>query len=254
MIEKLANHSSLVVAGHRGYKSAYPENTLLAFQKAVEAGVDMLEFDLRLSKDDVVVVLHDETVDRTTNGSGLVRDYSWAELTQLDAGGWFGRVFEGLKIPNLEELCELLKSYPEMLLNVEVKPSPDAREVTDRAVAILKGYGYLSRCVFTSFDAAILGYLHDKYQVKTQGFAAEQMSNFDSGEQGTYSKMWAIAFPMRGLSPENVMAFREKGLLTWCYCPDTEEQVSYALDCGITLLTCNDPLPAIHLKQGLTRS
>lgn len=115
-----------LVAAHREYKSSYPENTLLAFEKALKLGVAMVEFDLRLSKDKVVIVLHDETLDRTTNGSGKARDHIWDELCSLDAGGWLSKNFRGLKIPCLEELCVLLEPYSDILLNVEIKPAPDA--------------------------------------------------------------------------------------------------------------------------------
>lgn len=129
----------------------------------------------------------------------------------------------------------------------EVKPSCQTSGGSSHGDA--EGSGYLPRCVFTCFDAAVIAYLHDTYNVKTQGFMADEMYNFDPGEQGTYSKMWAIAFPMRLLTAERVKAFQEKGLLPWCYCPDTEEQVAYALDCGVTLLTCNNPLLAIRRLQ-----
>ncbi|MFC5649749.1 glycerophosphodiester phosphodiesterase family protein [Paenibacillus solisilvae] len=246
MIDLLADSSSLIVAGHRGFKAVYPENTLLAFEKALDLGVDMLEFDLRLTKDNAVVVIHDETVNRTTDGEGPVSGFTLAELKQLDAGSWLGAEFEGLRIPTLEELCEFLGEYPGLLLNVEIKPSKHAKQVADLAIETLKTCGYLARCVFTSFDASILAYLHDEYQVRTQGFEREAMSNFEPGEQGTYSKMWAIAFPMNALTADKVQAARNRGLLAWCYCPDTSEQVSYALECGVTLLTCNDPRPAIE--------
>ncbi|UQZ82338.1 Glycerophosphoryl diester phosphodiesterase [Paenibacillus konkukensis] len=170
MITRLEHQKEIIVAGHRGWKSAYPENTLLSFRRALEIGVDMLEFDLRLSKDKAVVIIHDETVDRTTDGTGKVSDYTLAELKRLDAGGWFGKPFEGLKIPTLEELCELLSSYPDVLLNVEVKPSPDATDVVDAAVAALDRCGFLPRCSFTCFDAAVLAYMYDKHGLKTQGF------------------------------------------------------------------------------------
>lgn len=68
------------VVAHRGYSGRYPENTMLAFQKAVEAGCDEIELDVQLTKDDVVVVLHDERIDRTTDGAGYVRDYTYEEL------------------------------------------------------------------------------------------------------------------------------------------------------------------------------
>jgi glycerophosphoryl diester phosphodiesterase len=193
MIQSLANSPSIIIAGHRGYKFAYPENTLLAFQKALELGVDMLEFDLRLSKDNVVMVMHDETLERTTNGSGRLSDYSLA-------------------------------------------------------VALLQEYGYLSRCVFTCFDGDIIAYLYDKYQVKTQGFPGEAMSNFAPGDNGTYSKMWAAGISMSLLTPELAASFQNSGILAWCYCPDDDEQVAYALECGVTLMTCNDPRPALRMR------
>jgi glycerophosphoryl diester phosphodiesterase len=249
MIEQLQNNTSFIVAGHRGWKSAYPENTLLAFHKALELGVDMLEFDLRFSKDHVVMVIHDETLERTTNGSGKVSDYNLAELKQMDAGGWFGNVFEGLKIPTFGELCGLLEAYSEVLLNVEIKPSADAIEVADAAIGMLEEYGYLSRCVFTSFDAEIISYIHDTYHLKTQGFPGEFMSNYVPGANGTLSKMWAVGISMKLLTPQLVNEFQDMGLLAWCYCPDNEKQVYYALGCGATLMTVNNPQPAMQIRR-----
>ncbi|GAB6928669.1 hypothetical protein JCM10914A_26520 [Paenibacillus sp. JCM 10914] len=239
-----------MVAAHRGYKAAYPENTLLAFRKALELGVDMLEFDLRLSQDGEVVVIHDATLERTTSGSGEVRNHTLGELKTLDAGGWFAAEFEGLKIPTFAELCELLKAYPDVLCNVEIKPSPDARETADLAIAILKRYEYLPRCVFTCFDAEVLTYIYDTYGLKTQGFPGEKMSNFRSGDNGTYSKMWAIGIEMSWLTPESVDRYQDQGLLVWSYCPDQEDGVVRSLECGVTGMTCNDPLPALALCRG----
>ncbi|NOU94051.1 glycerophosphodiester phosphodiesterase [Paenibacillus sp. LMG 31456] len=249
MLERLKNNRSIMVVGHRGFKVAYPENTLLAFQKSLEMGVDVLEFDLRFSKDKVIMVIHDETLKRTTNGKGKVSDFTLAELKQLDAGGWFGKAFEGLQIPTLDELCELLAAYPDTLLNVEIKPSVHAKEIADLAIIKLKEYGYLSRCVFTCFDAEIITYIHDTYSLKTQGFPEESMSNFVAGKDGTYSKMWSVGISMKLLTPALVDEFQNRGLVVGCYCTDNEKQVYYALGCGVTLLTCNDPQPAMSIRQ-----
>ncbi|WP_419877590.1 glycerophosphodiester phosphodiesterase family protein [Brevibacillus centrosporus] len=251
MIEALQEQQGIIVAAHRGWKSAYPENTLLAFQQAIELGADMLEFDLRFSKDRVIMVIHDETVDRTTNGSGKVSDYTMEELKQLDAGGWFGKVYEGLKIPTLEELCDLLASYPDVLLNVEIKPSPDAKEVADAAVSLLRERGILANCVFTSFDAAVITHLHDVHACKTQGFPGQLMSNYIDGPGGTLSKMWAVGIHMKLLTPQLVQEYREQGILPWCYSPDDEQQVYYALGCGSLLMTVNNPLPAMRIRERL---
>ncbi|GAA4837074.1 hypothetical protein GCM10023310_13210 [Paenibacillus vulneris] len=253
MISRLQDQRSVIVAGHRGWKSDYPENTLLSFQRAIELGVDMLEFDLRFSKDKAVVVIHDATVDRTTNGKGKVSDYTLEELKQLDAGGWFGNLFEGLKIPTFEELCELMQSHPDILLNVEIKPSQDAKEVADAAIAILKRYEYLPRCVFTCFDAEVLAHIHDHHGLKTQGFPEELMSNYVPGAGGTLSKMWAVGISMKLLTPQRVQEYEQQGILPWCYCPDTEQQVLYALGTGSLLMTVNNPQPALRIRQQLGR-
>lgn len=250
-IEQLESAAGIVVAGHRGYKSTYPENTLLSFKRAMEVGCHMVEFDLRMSKDREVVVIHDTTVDRTTNGSGEVREKTLAELKELDAGGWFAPEFEGLKIPTFQELCQLLAGYPDILLNVEIKSSPDAKDTAAAAVELLHEHRLYERCVFTCFDAEITAYLYDHYEAKTQGFKAEVMHNFVPGEHGTYSKMWAIGIEMSLLNREDVQAFRNRGLQVWSYCPDTSDSVLYAVGCGTPIMTCNDPLPALRIKQQL---
>jgi glycerophosphoryl diester phosphodiesterase len=104
---------TLVIA-HRGFSGAAPENTLPAFRKALGAGCDGLELDLRLTREGKVAILHDATVDRTTNGSGKVRSMTMTRLRRLDAGAWFDAPFRGARIPTLEEIlrlgrrCELL--------------------------------------------------------------------------------------------------------------------------------------------------
>lgn len=249
MIDSIHNTTQIIVSGHRGYKYAFPENTLISFQLAMELGVHMLELDLRMSKDKQVVIIHDETVDRTTNGSGNVRELTLEELQLLDAGSWMSPSFAGIKIPTLEQFCQLMLDYPHVLLNVEIKPSEDALETADAAVAQLKLFGLYERCVFTSFDAAIISHLYDCYGAKTQGFRGDKMKNYIEGAHGTYSKMWAIAFEISDLTRQEVMTFKQMGLQVWSYCPDTEQDVLYSIGAGASVMTCNDPSPALHLKQ-----
>src|SRR5690606_26173734 len=91
-----------LIAGHRGDRSAAPENTLPALQGALDGTMVYVETDIRLSADGVPVLIHDATVDRTTDGSGKVSDLSLAELQKLDAGSWHSKAFAGLRIPTLE--------------------------------------------------------------------------------------------------------------------------------------------------------
>lgn len=249
MIEQIQDTTQITVSGHRGYKSEYPENTLLAFHEALKLGCPMLELDLRMTKDRHIVVIHDETVDRTTNGTGEVRSYTLEQIQALDAGGWKNPMFSGLKIPTFDQFCDLMLQHPDVLLNVEIKPSPEAIEIADLAVAKLKQIGLYENCVFTSFDAHVVAHLYDEYGAKTQGFKGEKMFNFVEGEQGTYSKMWALAMDMKLLNEADVQHYKQMGLQVWCYAPDDEESVDYALSCGVYVMTCNNPIPGLSRKR-----
>lgn len=122
----------IMVIAHRGFSGQAPENTLASFQKAVELGSDMIELDVRFSKDGQVVVIHDDTIDRTTNGRGKVADYTLKELKQFDAGSWFAPQFSGERIPTLKEVLELVKG--KVLVNIEIKDeSPGQYKITDLA-------------------------------------------------------------------------------------------------------------------------
>lgn len=105
---------------HRGASAYYPENTMLSFEKAIEMGCTGIETDVQLTKDGILVLIHDEMVNRTTNGEGNVQDYTYYELNKLDAGSWMGEEFKGIKIPTVEELIYLVKDK-NIILNFEIK-------------------------------------------------------------------------------------------------------------------------------------
>ena len=108
------------VVAHRGYRGSYPENTLVAFEAAIGVNADMIELDVSLTRDRIPVVIHDNTLDRTTNGSGPVSEHTLAELKELDAGSWFSAKFSGEVIPTLEELLMSVKGR--ITVNIEIKP------------------------------------------------------------------------------------------------------------------------------------
>ena len=111
------------VIGHRGAALAAPENTLESFREAARQGATWVEFDAKLSSDSQPFLLHDDDLDRTTNGKGPAKAKTLAELQQLDAGFWFGRKFEGVKLPTLAETVALLTEL-DVMANVEIKPCP----------------------------------------------------------------------------------------------------------------------------------
>ncbi len=118
---------------HRGAGKLAPENTLTAFRLGAQYGYRMFECDAKLSSDGVPFLMHDATLERTTNGHGTGGDLPWAELAQLDAGGWHSRSYAGEPLPTLENLARYCIANG-FFLNIEIKPTPGQEEVTGRVV------------------------------------------------------------------------------------------------------------------------
>ncbi|WP_341952278.1 glycerophosphodiester phosphodiesterase family protein [Salinibacterium sp. TMP30] len=142
------------VAGHRGDKMGAPENTLEALGNALNSAADYVETDVQLTADGVPVLMHDWTVDRTTNGSGPVWNYSYEELATLDAGSWFGEEFVGARVPTLEEFLNLLRWSTKNAI-LELKGSWTDSQVTLIADLIAR-HGVTDHVIIASFDIMTL--------------------------------------------------------------------------------------------------
>jgi len=129
------------VIAHRGFSSKYPENTIIAFKKATEIGVDEIEFDVKLTKDGYCVIIHDETLERTTNGKGKINEVTLREIRKLDAGDWFSPDYKGIKIPTLEEAIENIPEKVELNIHAQAHPL-----VTQKIVSTLLNYGRIKTC------------------------------------------------------------------------------------------------------------
>ena len=108
------------IIAHRGYSAKYPENTLIAFEEAAKLDVWGVEFDVHLTKDNQLVVIHDESIQRTSNGKGFVKDLTLAELREFDYGSWFAPEFAGQQIPTLAEVLAIFKDT-NYQINIEIK-------------------------------------------------------------------------------------------------------------------------------------
>jgi glycerophosphoryl diester phosphodiesterase len=141
-----------LVLGHRGAKAYAPMNTLPAFQLAFEQGAHGIELDVHRSRDGFPVIVHDFTVDHTTNGSGLVTEMTLAELKALDAGAWFDPAFAGVQIPTLDEVFEIVP--PDAMVNVEIKSmDTDTSDGVELVVAACIARHHMSdRVIVSSFN------------------------------------------------------------------------------------------------------
>ncbi len=138
--------SSVKIIAHRGASSAEPENTLASFSRAVEYGADYFELDVRISSDDSLTVIHDSSVDRTTNGSGQVNLMTFAQLRKLDAGSWFGPGSANEKIPALREALALAKD--KIKVCIEIK----ADNIVNKVVKLIEEMDMEDRVIIFSFD------------------------------------------------------------------------------------------------------
>ncbi|MBU3188027.1 glycerophosphodiester phosphodiesterase [Clostridium bowmanii] len=137
---------------HRGASAYYPENTMLSFEKALEMGATGIETDVQLTKDGVLVLIHDEMVNRTTDGVGLVKDYTYKELSKLDAGSWMGEEFAGAKIPTVEELIYFTLDS-DIIINFEIKNGIVMYEdIEQKLIDLIYKHKINRRVILSSFN------------------------------------------------------------------------------------------------------
>lgn len=141
----------MIIMAHRGYSSKAPENTMPAFELAMEAGSGGIELDVHLTKDGEVVVIHDHILNRTTNGKGQVEEFTMAELKELDAGSWFSPEFKGTKLPTLREVLELISQH-NVLLNVETKTALGFEQLNEKLAPLLDEYAMWEKTIISSFN------------------------------------------------------------------------------------------------------
>ncbi len=242
------NEKNIYVAAHRGWCEKYPENTLLAFKKAIEIGVDQIETDVRITADGELVCIHDATVDRTTNGKGKVNSFTLAKLRELDAGA-------GEKIPTFIEFMELVKDHPTMTLDVELKEYPDGENeavsysVCDRVLAIIDEYGFTDRVVINTFSGKLHEYIEDKYGAKYRRHIYYPITNMGKIKRDPYTASAYCCCMFRAMyNPLNMATraefdkMRSLGIEPWAGAGvKTQEHVDEAIACGATLITCNNP-------------
>lgn len=247
----LWNGDRVLFGGHRGDRAGYPENTMPAFRSAYTLGCEVIETDVRMTADGHLVLIHDRSVARTTDGVGLVDEMTLEELRRLDAGTWKGAEFCGERIPTVEEFLEWIAPTG-MLVNWELKEYPGelgdrAFLCADRLAELIERYGMTERSVMNSFSEQILehyavkypnrfvlhGYLHYKHP---KDFAASPLASF---------LHWAAIWRKDGEHPcgfeTDYAEVREQELLPCILVPDTAEMYAEALRLGCRMFTSDDP-------------
>jgi len=253
---------NIYVAAHRGWCEKYPENTMEAFRAAVEVGVDQIETDVRVTLDGELVLIHDATVDRTTNGTGKVCEKTLAELKALDAGCRKGEEFKGAKIPTLIEFMEYIKQFPEMTIDFELKEYPTAGreelayEVADRVLKIVDDYGFTDRIVINSFSGKLNEYIYKKYGNKYRQHVFFPISHLGAVTMDPYKYAFCACMfktfynDINIASKEDCDRMTAMGVEPWAGASVKDERgVDMAIESGVTLITCNNPGEILRLLR-----
>jgi glycerophosphoryl diester phosphodiesterase len=233
------NRSSIVRVAHRGASARFPENTLLAFRQAIQQGVDALEIDIQRTADGELVVLHDLTLERTTNGTGNVRDHSLQEIRQLDAG-------QNERVPLLTEVIQLAQEA-QIRLCVEIKGLTPAEElaIAEGIVRTLEAADFIGQAIVTSFSPPAL------LQAKAANPELSLMLD-PSPQDGSLSPRQicaqalraganSLSYDFRFLTPEIVRECRLTGLAMWPWDPDEPEEIRKVLSLDVQGVMTNCP-------------
>ena len=231
--------NSIIRVAHRGASAQYPENTLLAFRKAIQQGVDMLEIDIHHTADDKLVVIHDPTLERTTNGHGDICDHSLEEIRQLDAG-------QGERIPILNEVIQLAREA-QIRLCVEIKGRTETEElaIAESVIRALETSDFLSQAIVTSFSPqALLRVKAIQPKVSTMLDPSPQDGSLTPRqicEQALRAGVNCVSYDFRFLTPAIVRECQLTGLTLWPWDPDEPDDIKQVINLDVHGIMTNRP-------------
>ena len=244
---------SPVIYAHRGASAYAPENTMPAFEKALEFGADGIELDVHLTKDNYIVVCHDEWTGRISSKNLLIKDTTYKELCTLDFGGWFSPKYKGTKIPLFEEVLNLLKDW-NGILDIEIKCGGNYYPgIEQKCIDMLKEHNFLNKIIFCSFD-------HDSMEkVKSinsnipvgllYGEAIQEPWNYAKkrGADALHPYYQLVDFKM-------VDMCRKNNILINAWTLNEEIEIKKYIEMGIDGVITNKPDIALKLRDKLYRN
>ena len=239
------------VVAHRGYSGRYPENTTSSFEAAIRARADMIELDVCLTKDRIPVVIHDHTLDRTTDSHGLVSEFKLSELKKLDAGSWFSPEFAGESIPSLEEV--FLQIRGRISINIEIKPecyeSTCPTDAIEKQICVMvEKFGMYDSVLISSFEPSFfprikffqrginnhtslrIAHLQEKY------FSDQKVLNICKS-----SEAYSFHPDERFLTPSLIEILNKNRFKTFPYTINNEKRFEQLAKWGVTGIITDEP-------------
>lgn len=219
---------------HRGYSAVAPENTIVAFDEAIRLGCQAVEFDVRLSADGVPVVIHDDTVERTTNGSGQVQDLTKLDLSRLDAGSWKHHRYAGSRIPTLDETLAAVAPW--------AIPVLDLKQHMDLALlnSLLRRHDALDSCVLISHEEDIIASVRKLGRDVQTGLLADQWTD-DLPDRCRQLDCPLLVLNVESIALERIQTVDQSGLELWCFTVNDIGLVAACAAMGVSGLITDNP-------------
>ncbi len=252
-----SNTKNIQIAAHRGASNLAPENTLAAIQKALEIGVEIIEIDVHLTKDHQLVVLHDELLDRTTNGTGKVSDFTLKELKQLDAGSWFSKEFKDEKIPTLAEVLNLINGKSTCLIEIKWTGKNLYVGIEQKIISEIEAINATSWTIVQSFEASYLEHIHaiqpniylaqlllGSWQFPIP-FHFDRQFHWGAYNPPKYIKM--VNFYKKRATPMFINHLKNKGVKVGVFTPNLPNEITKQINMGVDAVITNNPELALKL-------
>jgi len=244
--------STVDIIAHRGYSARAPENTISALTLALDEGATAVEFDLHTSRDGNLVLLHDHTVNRTTDGAGNVSERSLRELAKLDAGSWFDPAFEGERLPSLVEALDSIKSRVKTVF-AELKGLAGIQDVR-KVVSVTRAAGLLERTVFIAMDWSLLDQLQRHAPEALIGPIVERRNRTrDAFTHIANNPHCLLNFDAQIIleEPEIALYAERHGVELAAWTVDNISDASRLLDLGVRRITTNQVERMLAWKRAL---
>lgn len=263
-IDKSLKGEHFDIIAHKGASGIAPENTMAAFKLALEMGVDMIELDVRNTHDEQIVVFHDPTLDRTTNGTGLVHDYTLAEIKELDAGSWFGDAkYAGEKVPTLKEVLDMVAGRCQVLIEIKHMDHPHYHDFAEKLIDIIHqekdGYKWI---ILQSLETEYLEAAHeydDHVQTKKLMIGEDSApllafyieTKMHLGRAKEDDRMKALNPEFHTLSTRRVFNMHAKGFQVYTYSPNTREEMVKMLHMGVDGIITDFPQILVQIRKDI---
>jgi glycerophosphoryl diester phosphodiesterase len=240
-----------LIFGHRGASAYAPMNTLPAFELAVEQGADGIELDVHRSLDGHAVIVHDFTVDATTDGSGKVAEMTLAQLKEFDAGSWFSTDFRGVRLPTLDEVFEAVGQ--KVYINVEIKSNTPETDGVEQVVAdVIARHNLQQRVIISSFNPLALKRFRDILPVVPIGFLYSVNMPVD-----THHMMRELNLPHEARHPHHDLVdeaymkwAREHGYRVNAWTVNDLERAIALRDLGVDAIITDKPIDLLRALRG----